>query len=536
MTNTIGLGFRNSFAKEFIELKPKLAFIEVHSENYFGYCKNREQLLDLATDYNINLHGIGLSLASVEGISKQHLTNIVNLANQIQPQIISEHLAWCQVDNNFSPDLLPIPYNQQSLDTICRNIDIVQQALGRSIVIENPANYLAFAESTMSEAEWILQILEKTGSKLLLDINNVFISAYNLGFEPLGYLQQLDSAIIGQYHLGGHSRRVIDNNQVLIDSHDATVAEPVLKLYQNCLSLFGDKYCTLERDSNIPKLAVLLSELHKITNLPKLAPKTIAKQWHCSQKNIGSYNLKTWQQQFYKALINVADSSFSTANNKDIYRNNYYRNISDYLQSVYIAVNSLIGDKMFLQFCNKYATAFKPQSANIFEYGSKLYQLLATIKNHTPYIVDIAKLEWYVHQVFFAQQTRFIGESTTNTSIADTCLEATDSFYLLSSDFPLLTIKHQAIAKKHSKITLDTSSRHFYVIFKDIADEIVTAEITAASHSIFEQLQAGTTLNTAMLAIADNYSQQQLATAVVDCCVLLKYQPKLIAVKPLHTC
>jgi len=220
----------------------------------------RRALFDLRSDYEISLHGVGLSLGSVDGLDATHLTRLAALVESYEPFLVSEHLAWSGVDEVYLNDLLPLPYSEESLAVVCRNIERAQAALGRPILLENPSSYLAFAESTLSEAEFLAEVVRRSGCGLLLDVNNVFVSATNLGFDAAAYLDALPLHAVGELHLAGHSRRVVDGRTLLIDDHGGRVDPAVWELYRRTLRAVGTRPTLVEWDTNLPSLAVLMQE------------------------------------------------------------------------------------------------------------------------------------------------------------------------------------------------------------------------------------------------------------------------------------
>jgi hypothetical protein len=224
----------------------------------------------LRCDRPLSLHGVGLSLGGTEGIDAAHLERLAALACRLQPALISEHLSWSIVEGVYLNDLLPLPYTEEALDVVARHVDQMQQRLGRQILIENPSSYLRYRHSTISEAGFLAALAERTGCGLLCDINNIHVSACNLGFDPIDYLAELPGETIGEYHLAGHSINGADGQAILIDDHGSAVGEPVWALYREALKRFGPRPTLVEWDSRLPELPVLLDEAAKADALSAL--------------------------------------------------------------------------------------------------------------------------------------------------------------------------------------------------------------------------------------------------------------------------
>ncbi|MEJ2432698.1 MAG: DUF692 domain-containing protein [Pseudolabrys sp.] len=254
-----GIGLRAPHHRALLETLPAIGWLEVHSENYLG-APSLAVLDEVRAHYPVSLHSVGLSLGSAEGVDRQHLNALAALADRIEPGLISEHLAWGAVDHDFLADLLPLPLTEESLDVICRNVTQAQEAFGRPILMENPSTYLQFSHSTIPEAEFLTALVERTDCGLICDINNVFVSASNHGWDPLRYVRALPAEAIGEFHLAGHSEAGGEAAPLLLDTHDRRVALRVWSLYEDALAIVGPRPTLIEWDANIPPLPVLLDE------------------------------------------------------------------------------------------------------------------------------------------------------------------------------------------------------------------------------------------------------------------------------------
>lgn len=262
-----GVGLRFPHHKPVLAGEAKAAWFEVHPENYLGDGVIPEILERVRRNIPISLHATGLSLGSADGIDAGHLAAIAALASRIQPGLISDHLSWSSAGGVHLPDLLPLPYTREAQDIFVRNIDRVQMALGRSVLIENPSVYLAFACSEMREGEFLAGLAQRSGCGVLLDINNVAVSAANLGEDPAARLHQmlndLPAAAIGEIHLAGHTvRECADGGHVHIDDHGSPVSEDVWDLYAYTAHRIGPRPALIEWDTAIPAFARLAEEAH----------------------------------------------------------------------------------------------------------------------------------------------------------------------------------------------------------------------------------------------------------------------------------
>jgi len=252
-----GIGLRQPHYREVFERLPALAFLEVHSENFFLDGGASMHALERArAAYPISLHGVGLSLGSADRLADEHLAKLKRLVDRVEPALVSEHLCWGGVGGVHFNDLLPLPHTGETLALLADRIDRVQATLKRRILVENLSAYVEFRDSDMTETAFLAALARRTGCGLLLDINNLYVNAINFGFDPVARLAELDGAAIGQIHLAGHT--VVDD--CLIDTHGSLVCDPVWSLYEEACRRFGPRPTLIEWDTDLPALDVLLSE------------------------------------------------------------------------------------------------------------------------------------------------------------------------------------------------------------------------------------------------------------------------------------
>ena len=256
-----GIGLRFAHHQVVAETRPDVAWLEIHAENYMGGGTPLRYLDAVRRDYPVSLHGVGLSLGSADGLDAAHLDRLAALIARVDPGLVSEHLSWSVAAGTYLADLLPLPMTDEALVVVCRHVDQTQARLHRRILIENPSTYLRFAHSTIPEAEFLAAVAAHTGCGILCDVNNIYVSACNHGWDAAAYLAALPAAAIGEIHLAGHAVRSIDGGgALLIDDHGSAVAPPVWALYAQALARFGPLPTLIEWDTNVPALDVLLAE------------------------------------------------------------------------------------------------------------------------------------------------------------------------------------------------------------------------------------------------------------------------------------
>ena len=265
-----GIGLRTPHISEFIAKKPGVAWVEVHSENYFGDGgKPLYQLECVRRDYPVSLHGVSLSLGSTDELNWQHLTRLKNLSKQIDACLVSDHLSWSSYDGQYFHDLLPLPYTEEALLNLVVRIQQVQEFLGRQILIENISSYFKFVESSIPEWEFLTAVAEQSGCGILLDLNNIYVSATNLGFNTTTYLNAIPPKLVQEIHLAGFSSMIIDEEEVLVDSHSARIVPAVWDLFRLSNQRFGLKPTIVEWDTNLPVLDKLCLEAWRAESIIK---------------------------------------------------------------------------------------------------------------------------------------------------------------------------------------------------------------------------------------------------------------------------
>ncbi|MCV2401803.1 DUF692 domain-containing protein [Marinomonas sp. C2222] len=262
-----GISLKPAYYAPILAERPSVGFFEVHAENYLSKGGPAQYYLrKIREHYPVTVHGVGLSIGGEQDINMEHLKRVAQLVKDIQPEVFSEHLAWSTHDT-FLNDLLPVAYDEATLQKVCDHIDILQNFLQRKVLIENPSTYFQFNRSEMSEIDFITEMSRRSGCGLLLDVNNIEVSCHNHGHNPYHYLEAFPVHAVGQIHLAGHTT---DTNALVplkIDSHDEPVPEDVWSLYQYALVKAGNCPTLIERDGNLPAMKELVEEAHKADSI-----------------------------------------------------------------------------------------------------------------------------------------------------------------------------------------------------------------------------------------------------------------------------
>ncbi len=264
-----GVGYKPQHFDQILTDPGPVSWLEIHAENYMGAGgRPLAQLRHLAERFAISVHGVGLSIGGEGPLDLAHLARLKTLCDWLNPASFSEHLAWSTHEGSYLNDLLPLPYTPATVTRVCDHIDQVQTVLGRRMLLENPSTYIAFSETTMAETEFLAEIIRRTGCGLLLDVNNVYVSAVNQAYDPIDYIRAFPLPHVGEIHLGGHEEDADDHGaRLLIDSHGAAVVDPVWTLYAQTIALSGPKPTLIEWDNDVPDWPVLRAEAARVAQI-----------------------------------------------------------------------------------------------------------------------------------------------------------------------------------------------------------------------------------------------------------------------------
>ena len=258
-----GIGLRLPHIAEIVATRPRVGWLEVHPENFLANPHAMELLQELSSDYPISVHTVGVSIGSASGIDRNHLQRIRRLVDQVDPFLVSGHLAWSTHHNEYLNDLLPLPFNREALNLVSGHVREVQDTLGRQYLVENPSSYVGFRASTMTEGEFLGELVHQTGCALLCDVSNVFLSAHNMSYDARGYIDSLPGHAIGEFHLGGFTPQDDESGpgyEVWVDTHAAPVVDGAWELFGYAIGRFGVRPSLIEWDNEIPPLAMLLQQ------------------------------------------------------------------------------------------------------------------------------------------------------------------------------------------------------------------------------------------------------------------------------------
>ncbi|MCY3994737.1 MAG: DUF692 domain-containing protein [Rhodobacter sp.] len=269
-----GVGYKPKHFQDILDSPGTVSWLEIHAENYMGGGgRPLAQLRRLAERFPISVHGVGMSVGGEAPLDPEHLARLKTLVEWLEPASFSEHLAWSTHEGEFLNDLLPLPYNSETLARVCAHIDEIQSAIGRRMLLENPSTYLAFSETTLTEIEFLTEIARRTECGLLLDVNNVFVSAANQQTNATDYIDDFPLHLVDEIHLGGHEEDADENGErLLIDNHASEVVDHVWKLYEHAIARGGPKPTLIEWDNDVPDWPVLAAEAHRAATVLEAAP------------------------------------------------------------------------------------------------------------------------------------------------------------------------------------------------------------------------------------------------------------------------
>jgi uncharacterized protein len=258
-----GIGLRLPHIAEVVATRPSVGWLEIHPENFLANPHAEELLIELSGQYPISVHTVGVSIGTANGIDRAHMKRVRALIDKVNPVLVSGHLAWSTHAGEYLNDLLPLPYNEETLQLVVDHVCEVQDGLGRSYLVENPSSYIGFKMSSMTEPEFLSELVHRSGCELLCDVSNVYLSAHNMHYNAHQYIDELPASAIGELHLGGFSAEQDEadpSSDLLVDAHATPVAEPAWDLYAYAVRRYGPKPTLIEWDNDIPPLSELLNQ------------------------------------------------------------------------------------------------------------------------------------------------------------------------------------------------------------------------------------------------------------------------------------
>jgi uncharacterized protein len=269
-----GIGLRLPHIAEVVATRPEVPWLEIHPENFLANPHATELLIELSQHYPVSVHTVGISIGSADGVDGEHLERVTRLVERIKPAMVSGHIAWSSHGGQYLNDLLPLPYTAETLALVSDHLKRVQDRLGRDYLLENPSTYVGFADSTMTETQFLNELVARTGCRLLCDVSNVFLSGHNMCLDPFAYLDALPPHAVEELHLGGFEAEedeTLPGSTLLVDTHASAIADDVWPLFAHALRRFGSKPALIEWDSDLPPLATLVSEARKADDVRQAA-------------------------------------------------------------------------------------------------------------------------------------------------------------------------------------------------------------------------------------------------------------------------
>ena len=406
----VGVGLRAPHYRAFLEQRPAVDWLEVHSENYLergGW--DAHVLEQLRADYPISLHGVGLGLGSASGFSMEHARRVRDLVQRIDPVLVSEHLCWGAAGSRNLNDLLPMPLTEESLQLVAERVDRIQNMLGRRILLENVSTYLRFAADAMSEAEFLAQLAARTGCGILLDVNNLYVNQCNHGEDAVAALQAIAPHTVGEIHLAGH----LVTPEAVIDHHGDRVAPQVWDLYRAALRRFDAVPSLIEWDTDLPELDVLLAEADRARTimqdiLPPDEPSQLAQTQTAFTEALFDAGKESQALPLFKGAAALAEQRFA------LYRGNLTGTWDKTLANAYPVLQALVGEEFFAALARAYGKAHPSVDGDLNRFGAHFAQFLAGFEHvaEYPYFPGMARFEWALHRTHYADAAPVLDAAT----------------------------------------------------------------------------------------------------------------------------
>ena len=525
-----GIGIRPELFNSVFEQMPDFGFVEAHSENYFGESIARSKLIELREHYPVSLHGVGLSLGRADHLNQPHLKELRSLVDDVDPMIVSEHLAWSAYSHRHVPDLLPLPLTEHSLAVMCDHIDQMQEALGRQILVENPSNYLLFDQLQIPEPEFLNTLSERTGCGLLVDVNNIHVSATNVGRDGKEYLNQLNSDAIGQFHLAGYTeveREVAGvTEKVLIDTHNETVYDPVWELFDHALAKHGARPALFEWDSDFPKFEVLLAECEKANQLlGKVEYQTLKAEPKKNSDNVvvlsQAQTLAQSQEEFLDRVFNL-DESLDTANKEHehriwIYQNNVFAATREYLDEVYPAARGVVGADFFKQMTQRFIQMEPPSEGNIHLYGEAMIGALSNfnVLKKLPYLAPLMSMEWALHTAYFSSVSDSLDPSEVpQEELLTMPVQFNESVFVIESLFPLYEIHRQSLPEYKGDVSIDLNGGGDTVLIYKLGHAVHHQQLSKDQALFFDEIKKTQNILQAIESLSGSIEPEALSSTL----------------------
>jgi uncharacterized protein (UPF0276 family) len=509
----VGVGLRAVHYRDFLARRPKVGWLEVHTENYLARSGfDWHVLQQLRRDYPVSLHGIGLGLGSARGFSDAHLERVAALVDAVDPVLVSEHLSWGAAHDRHLNDLLPLTLDHAMLDLLAERVDRVQQRLGRQILLENVSAYVRFRDDAMSEAQFMAALARRTGCGLLLDVNNLYVNQCNHGEDALAALAAIATGSVGEIHLAGH----LATPEMLIDHHGAAVAQPVWELDRAALARFGSLPTLIEWDTDIPPLDELLAEARKAEAIAGAFAAPLVATAAAAPTSGPASDAADRQQAFVTALFDADSAAPLLAQLKGergehglaLYRGNLTGTWSKTLSSAYPVVRQLVGAEFFDALARAYGMAHPSEDADLNRFGATFAAFLERFEHVAdyPYLPDMARLEWSLHRAHFAADAHGLDATALGALTPQEMEAARFSLHpacaLFASDWAVVDLWRAHQAGGEAGFPQAMAAPNFAVVARPYW-QAELAPLTNASHAALGVLAAGGQFGAALDAAFD---------------------------------
>ncbi len=510
-----GVGLRTEHYDFITREWPRIDWFEAVSENYMDTGGRPLRILEeVRRHYPVALHGVSLSIGSVDPLDKVYLQRLKDLADRIEPALVSDHLCWTKVDGEQLHDLLPLPFTEEAIQHVAERVEAVQGFLGRKILLENISTYVTYRHSVMPEWEFLAEVARRADCGILLDLNNIYVNSVNHNFNPAEYLSHIPGERVGQFHLAGHT----DMGTYLFDTHSRPVIEEVWKLYRQALKLWGPVPTLIEWDENIPEFSGLEKEVNRAKSIyqefagikkefsqDKVPSKTI-------RSEVKLADLERWMKsKILPANGRNGESSNISLNPQGgvpglermvIYSRAYLARIEEALAEMYEAVRHVLGHKRFHDLADRYAAEFPSRVYNLSSIGQSLPEFLPSLEvtKEFPFLPDLAKLERMISRSFHSFDlppydfTEFSNLSSKDWEKARFIFQP--SAALLQSDWPILDLWN-ARTKPIGEIDIDLVNRPQSVFVSRVDLQVRCELLEKRQHDLMKNLLAGQTLGAA---------------------------------------
>jgi uncharacterized protein (UPF0276 family) len=511
-----GAGLKPAHYAEILATRPEVEFFEIHAENYMAAGGPAHRWLHAIREiYPLSVHGVGLSLGSTEPLDRDRLARLARVVSLYRPALVSEHLAWSDFSGRAFPDLLPLPYDEAGLRRTAEKIEATQEALARAILIENPATYLRFANDGIAETQFLNELCARSGCGLLLDVNNVHVSAVNHGFSATEYFDAFPFAHVGEIHLAGFAEARDAKGVFLIDNHGGAVSEEVWALYRDVIRRAGPRPTLVEWDNDVPEWGTLFAETQKasaVLSSHRTEPLDPTVSLPPREEKASMPGAIDWQGQFAAALNDAkkpAPQIFAPCDlpaRFAVYRNNSAVASIEALKEQFPTVLRLVGDEAFAGLARAFVVETPPRSSVLGEYGADfpkfLETFLANCENETPYLPDCARLDWARLVALRAPEADPCSLSRLAAldmgKLATQKIVLHPSLTLVASDWPIL-----AISRAHETQVTDWRGETALVL-RPHAD-LVVLECPPGGNAFLHACRAEKTLGEAADAAGENF-------------------------------